>query len=734
MANRKTMFSYYKKKEQADVAREVQPISVTQAVDAAQEVEPTPESNVHEVPHLEPILVSDPQVDSREHQCVDAQEFIQDCPVDKQYEIRKAYMKLGPYQPIKDVYPSSGPKSHPRRFQSHWFKSFSWLEYSSSKDAAFCFPCFLFRKKPTGKSGSTTFTVKGFRSWRKVNNGAECAFLSHMGKDSNSAHYFAVQCYDNLMSGKLRLKTSIDVVKWLAFQACSFRGNDEGPNSKNQGNFREMVKLLALYNEEVKAVVLDNAPGNAKYISPDIQKEILHIIVTNVQMSIRKEIGDAKFCLLVDEARDESKREQMALRFLDLIHVPDTTATTLKQELCSVLSDQRLDVQNIRGQVYDGASNMRGEWNGLQRKFSEDCPYAYYVHCFAHQLQLVLVAASKEVTEVHNFFEHLAVVVNVVASSCKRNDELRANQVVEIQKLVELNELETGTGANQIGALQRPCETRWSSHFSSICSLLKLYKAAFLVLKDITSSKGPGTSPSARAKSAGAVKLTMSFDFVFILHLMKELMEITYLLCKKLQQKSQDIVNAMHDVATTKILIQKLRDDGWSGLLSDVVSFCKNLEILVPDMRSFYVDYIRSRREDETSVGHHYQYDVFTVAVDQQLQELNNRFSEQTTELLILCNSLDPRDSFKSLKLDDVCLLAIKLIRLILTLPVSTATTERAFSAMKLVKTRLRNKMEDEYLRDCLLIYIEKEEALEFAIDTLIDDFSAKKRRRVDLK
>jgi hypothetical protein len=50
-----------------------------------------------------------------------------------------------------------------------------------------------------------------------------------------------------------------------------------------------------------------------------------------------------------------------------------------------------------------------------------------------------------------------------------------------------------------------------------------------------------------------------------------------------------------------------------------------------------------------------------------------------------------------------------RLIRLVLTLPVSTATTERAFSAMKLVKTRLRNKMEDGFLRDCLIIYIEKE-------------------------
>jgi hypothetical protein len=53
---------------------------------------------------------------------------------------------------------------------------------------------------------------------------------------------------------------------------------------------------------------------------------------------------------------------------------------------------------------------------------------------------------------------------------------------------------------------------------------------------------------------------------------------------------------------------------------------------------------------------------------------------------------------------------------------------------MKLVKTRLRNKMGDEFLRDCLIIYIEKEIAIEFTTDTLIDDFYDMKTRRVRLK
>jgi hypothetical protein len=104
----------------------------------------------------------------------------------------------------------------------------------------------------------------------------------------------------------------------------------------------------------------------------------LHVFARNVQSSICHEIGDVRFCLIIDEARDESRREQMAFvirfidrsqfireQFLDIVHVKDTTASTLKEEVSFVLSYHNLDVQNIRGQGYDGASNIRGEWNGL---------------------------------------------------------------------------------------------------------------------------------------------------------------------------------------------------------------------------------------------------------------------------------------------------------------------------------------------------------------------------------
>lgn len=105
-------------------------------------------------------------------------------PVNHRDEIRRAYIKMGPYQPKLPEYPRSESGKKHRRFQFTWFKRFPWLEYSPSKDAVFCFPCYLFE---LSESQQSTFTIGGFRSWKRVNDGSKCAFLSHMGS-CNSVH------------------------------------------------------------------------------------------------------------------------------------------------------------------------------------------------------------------------------------------------------------------------------------------------------------------------------------------------------------------------------------------------------------------------------------------------------------------------------------------------------------------------------------------------------------------
>ncbi|XP_024171402.1 zinc finger MYM-type protein 1-like [Rosa chinensis] len=297
---------------------------------------------------------------------------------------------------------------------------------------------------------------------------------------------------------------------------------------------------------------------------------MLQAFSVRIKKAIREEINYSKFCIIVDEARDESKKEQMAIvlrfvdkdgfireRFFGLVHVSDTKASTLQKGIYSVLSNHNLDIQNIRGQGYDGASNMRGEWNGLQALILKDCLYAYYVHCLAHRLQLALVAASREVIPIQKFFTKLTFIVNILGASCKRNDEFQSAQAEEIAYLTSIDELETGRGLNQIGTLQRAGDTRWSSHFRSISSLRQRFSPTCQVLMNIIKE---GKSPQAGDADSAYESMT-SYQFVFILHLMEKIMGNTNELCLALQSQSQDILNAMNIVSSTKAFIQKLRDD-----------------------------------------------------------------------------------------------------------------------------------------------------------------------------
>jgi hypothetical protein len=93
---------------------------------------------------------------------------------------------------------------------------------------------------------------------------------------------------------------------------------------------------------------------------------------------------------------------------------------------------------------------MRDEWNGLQALFLNDCLCAYYVHCFAHLLQLALVAAFREVGYVHEFFTNLNFIVNVANASCKRHDQLQAIHVTQFAHMRAIGELENKKGLTKL--------------------------------------------------------------------------------------------------------------------------------------------------------------------------------------------------------------------------------------------------------------------------------------------
>ena len=167
---------------------------------------------------------------------------------------------------------------------------------------------------------------------------------------------------------------------------------------------------------------------------------------------------------------------------------------------------------------------------------------------------------------------------------------------------------------------------------------------------------------------------------------------------------------------------------------------------------------------------------------------MNHRFSEVSSELLVCMALLNPRNSFSNFDVDKLVRLAeiyaqdfdvghilvlpsqlrefhlrikrnkeflgctelskvaeimvktkmntsyplvYRLVELTLILPVATASVERVFSAMSLIKTDLRSKMGDEWLNDLMICYVEKEIFRSISDDKIIHHFEEMKKRRM---
>lgn len=75
--------------------------------------------------------------------------------------------------------------------------------------------------------------------------------------------------------------------------------------------------------------------------------------------------------------------------FIGMYSVTETTGQHLAKVALDVLCRLNLPVSALRGQSYDGASNMSGTYSGTQALIREKQPLALYVHCGAHCVNLV---------------------------------------------------------------------------------------------------------------------------------------------------------------------------------------------------------------------------------------------------------------------------------------------------------------------------------------------------------
>ena len=135
------------------------------------------------------------------------------------------------------------------------------------------------------------------------------------------------------------------------------------------------------------------------------------------------------------------------------------------------------------------------------------------MHCFAHRLQLVVVAVSRCCSSIEDFFEYVALIVNAAGSSCKRKDILLDKQRINLLAKLESGEIFSGRGKNQETSLARPGDTRWGSHYKTLVRIESMWDAVIQVLAIVHEDE---RNPS---RAGGLVQIMESFSFVFIMKL-----------------------------------------------------------------------------------------------------------------------------------------------------------------------------------------------------------------------
>ena len=370
----------------------------------------------------------------------------------------------------------------------------SWLCYSPAKSSLFCFTCKVMNVK------GNQFAEGGFNDW----NNAVQRVQKH---EQSPAHRDALisilnrqnerQRVDCQLTKELKdekeywtqvLERIVAVISFIAERGLAFRGDEEIIGSAHNGNYLGILELLAKFDPFLQEHIKNYAhkgKGTTSYLSHSICDEFIALLAQEVLAKIVDELKTQKFfSVSLDSTPDITHVDQLTLivryvlpsgpveRFVKFLSMEGHSADQMYQSLRSFFDEHGIDTKYLRGQSYDNASNMSGRYNGLQAKVKEDCPYADFVPCYGHSLNLVGTRCAECCQQALLFFDFVSSLYNFFSASTGRWDLL----LKELKK------------HGIVLTLKQLCGTRWSERADATKALRKNYPMVGTVLEQIAAS------------------------------------------------------------------------------------------------------------------------------------------------------------------------------------------------------------------------------------------------------
>ncbi|KAK8772370.1 hypothetical protein V5799_024386 [Amblyomma americanum] len=487
------------------------------------------------------------------------------------------------------------------------------------------------------------------------------------------------------------------------------------------------------------------------------------------------------YALMFDETTDCATLEQLVIhcrymfngelnvKFLAMIdvlpvldilqpHVNDERALALNATniACAVegfMAKKGLLFDTLRGIGTDGAPVMTGKKGGavkllIDKQNALTAPQSFQavgIHCAAHKLNLAACQASKAVPYVNKFKELLQQLYNFYAFSPVRTAGLSA-----VQKILEHQ------GG---GKIIEPSTTRWLGVGGSCTAIRSNFSAIIVSLSREAEERND-------IKAAGLLKFVMNVKFVSTLLMMCELLPSIDRLSKALQKSTlhvgivQDLIESciktleaqgnsrtkVNDFCVSHDIQLTATEESEEWLRTTKTTFINKLVENIKDrfqdhpiLASYSTVFARSNYEQMVG-GNGIE---IANALEKLCPTLGKSYAQDMlAEWIAFANFMLVSEHVQKMPAEDFLLFVAHELKELfplmahiagsyLVLPPHTVDCERDFSALKLIKTQLRNRLKEKSL-DCLIrIACEGPEVNSYPYNIVVEKWAKMKNQRL---
>ncbi|VVC34062.1 Ribonuclease H-like domain,Domain of unknown function DUF4371 [Cinara cedri] len=265
----------------------------------------------------------------------------------------------------------------------------------------------------------------------------------------SSAYWLNIKLYNEKLSyNRCILNKIINCIKFCGAFELALRGRDEKSNSENPGVFRGLINFSSELDSVLKCHIGNSSvfKGLSKSIQNDlleyclaglsksIQNDLLECCLAVCQQRIKNEIKQAEYIsVMADKTTDVSAQFQLSIifrylisdgtpveRFWGFFNPTGHDAKSLSECIIFNLEKVLESPNMLICQSYDGANVMSGRLNGVQKIINNSYKNAHFIHCYAHQLNLILIQATSQNREIRIFFSNLTDITNFFSNSPQR--------------------------------------------------------------------------------------------------------------------------------------------------------------------------------------------------------------------------------------------------------------------------------------------------------------------------